>query len=242
LGCGGRLAILVRVKLPFRFADWPLRAKMAALLVAVSLAPLAIWAYLDLQQDQARLLEGTKRLLEARGDQIVHELDGFHRSYQRSVDRIARFPASAAFCADTPERRAAQRQAPLGILSAFPASDPGIRGAALIGLDLADRPVVRTALQGGDVISDPFISSPGSGSVPTIAYMKPIFGADRQVICVAALWVRASALWDTIKASDALAGPGSFAVLLDREGIRIGHTSSDEVVFHPAGPLEPATL
>ena len=41
----------------FRFADWPLRAKMAALLVATALLPLAIWTYIDLRQDQARLLE-----------------------------------------------------------------------------------------------------------------------------------------------------------------------------------------
>ena len=47
------------MKFEFRFADWPLRAKMAALLVAVSLLPLAMWAYLDLQQDQARMLDAT---------------------------------------------------------------------------------------------------------------------------------------------------------------------------------------
>ena len=91
----------------WRFADWPLRAKMAALLVAASLLPLAIWAYIDLRQDQARMLDGMKDLLEARGDQIVRELDSFHRGYQRSADRMARFPDSAAYCAETPERRAA---------------------------------------------------------------------------------------------------------------------------------------
>src|SRR5712671_7105628 len=116
----------------FRFADWPLRAKMAALLVAASLLPLSIWAYIDLRQDQARLLTGVKDILEARGDQIVHELDGFHRGHQRSADRIARFPDSAAYCAATPEQRAARNASMLGILAAYPASDPGIRGAALI--------------------------------------------------------------------------------------------------------------
>lgn len=240
-----------------RFADWPLRAKMAALLAAASLLPLALWAAFDLRQDQARLLDSLKSLSEARGDQIVHELDSFHRGYQRSVDRIARFPDSAAYCADAADRRAARHGAMLGILLAYPASDAGIRGAALIdgagrvviateapliGLDLSDRPVVRAALQGRAVISDPFISSPRSGSVPTIAYAAPMPGSDHRVGCVAMLWVRAASLWETVKASDALAGPGSFAVLFDHEGIRIAHTNSDEIVFRPGGPLDPATL
>ena len=241
----------------FRFANWPLRAKMAALLIAASLLPLAIWAAIDLRNDQARLLDSVKGLLEARGDQIVHELDGFHRGYQHSVDQMARFPESAAYCTEAPERRATRQAAMLGLLSAYPASDAGIRGAALldgtgrvviateaplIGVDLSDRPVVRTALQGRAIVSDPFISPPRSGSVPTIAYMTPIFGPDRQVVCVAVLWVRAAALWNTVKASDALAGPNSSAVLFDRDGIRIAHTASDDIVFHPGGALDPATL
>ena len=221
----------------WRFIDWPLRAKMAALLVAASLLPLAIWAYIDLRQDQARLLEGMKNLLEARGDQIVRELDSFHRGYQRSADRIARLPDSAAYCAGPAERRPALHAATLGMLSIYPASDAGIRGVGLIdgsgrvviatetplvGLDLSDRPAVRVALQGGTVITDPFVSSPQSGAVPTIAYLTPLLGPDRRVACVAAIWVRAASLWRAVKTSNALAGPGSFAVLFDREGIRVG--------------------
>ena len=241
----------------FRFADWPLRAKMAALLVAASLLPLAIWAYIDLQQDRARLLSGMENLLQARGDQIVRELDGFHRGYQRSVDRIARFPDSAAYCAATPEGRAARQGGLLALLSVFPTSDAGIRGAALLdgagrvvvatesalmGTDLSDRPVVRTALQGQRITSDLFVSSTKSGSVPTIAYMAPMRGANGQVNCVAVLWVRGTALWNTVRASNALAGPGSFAVVFDSLGIRVAHTFSDDIVLHPGGTLDPATL
>ena len=240
----------------FRFADWPLRAKIAALVVMASLLPLAIWAYVDLRNDQAQLLDGAKNLLAARGDQIVHELDSFHRGHQRSVDRMARFPDSAAFCAEAPERRAAHQAAMLGILSAYPASDPSIRGAALldstgriviatetplIGVDISERPTVRAVLQGHAVISDLFVSSPRTGSSPTISYMAPILGPDQRVACVAVLWVHGASLWNTVKASNALAGPGSFAVLFDREGIRIAHTYSDEIIFHPGGVLDPAT-
>ncbi|HZE91842.1 MAG TPA: PAS domain S-box protein [Rhizobacter sp.] len=226
------------------------------LLVATSLLPLAIWAYIDLRQDHARLLEDVKSLLEARGDQIVHELDSFHRGYQRSADRLARFPDAAAYCTETPQRRAARRAAMLGILSAYPASDPGIRGAALIdrsgriviateapsiGMDLSDQSNVREALQGRAVIAGPFVPSPSS-ALPTLGYLMPILGPDQRVVGLAVLWVRAAALWDTVKAANALAGVSSFAVLFDRQGIRIAHTYSDDIVFHPGGPLDAATV
>src|SRR5262249_31321217 len=35
------------------------------------------------------------------------------------------------------------------------------------------------------------------------------------------------------------AGQGSYAALYDADGIRIAHTESEEVVFHPAGALAP---
>jgi len=240
-----------------RFVDWPLRAKMAALLVAASLLPLAISTYVDLRQTEGRLLSAMESLLQARGDQIVNELDGFHRGYQRSADRISRFPDSVAYCAGTLEQRTQMQARMLSTLAAFPASDAGIRGAALldgagrvviatetqlIGLDLSDRPAVIEAMRGRALTSDPFLSSPRSGNVPSISYFAPALGADRKVLCIAVLWVRAAALWTSVKASNALAGPGSFAVLFDREGIRIAHTYDDDIVFHPAGPLEPATL
>ena len=241
----------------FRFNDWPLRAKMAALLVVASLLPLATWAYIDLRQDQARLLGSMKDLLEARGDQIARELDIFHRSYRHAAERVARLPDSSAYCSGTTEQRAARYDALMGVLSGFPESDPGIRGVALldaagrvviaterslVGADLADRPVVQAALRGNPIISDPFISSPRTGAIPTIAYMVPMPGAAGKVSCVAVLWLRAQSLWTAVKASNALAGPDSFAVLFDREGIRIAHTYSDDIVFHPGGPLDPATL
>jgi UDP-N-acetylenolpyruvoylglucosamine reductase len=86
------------MRLSLRFADWPLRAKMAGLLVMASLLPLLIGAYVELRQERARVFDGMKSLLSARGDQIARELDAFHRSYLRAVEQIARLPGVAAYC------------------------------------------------------------------------------------------------------------------------------------------------
>ena len=238
-----------------RIADWPLRAKLAALFVCVSLLPLALLTYLDLRQTQARVLQSTSQLLQARGDQIVRELEGFHHGYLRSVDRAARFDDTRAFCTGSPAQRKELMQSALGLLRTYPASDAAIRGAALIdgrgqvvlatepeiiGMDLSSRPRVREVLQGQPIVSDPYVSSERSGSVPTIGYFAPMRERDGRTFCAVALWVRASALWAHVRAANALAGPNSFAVLLDGEGIRIAHTNTDEMVFRPAGPLDPA--
>jgi PAS domain S-box-containing protein len=247
------------MSLSWRFMDWPVRAKMAALLVAASLLPLGIAAYVDTGEAHERLRSSLQDLLQARGDQIVRELDAFHRGYRLSADRIALFPDVKAYCA----AGAAGASNPAlvaeasGILAAYPAIDPNVRGAALldrtghvvigteaplVGVDLSHQSHVRTAVRGIRVVSDVFVALPQVGEVPSIAYLAPVIGPDGQTVCVAALWVRAAALWRVVKASNALAGPNSFAVLFDQQGIRIAHTYSDEIVFHPGGPLDAATI
>jgi PAS domain S-box-containing protein len=241
----------------WRFGDWPLRVKMAALLVAASLLPLCISTFSEVRQVRANVLDGTQDLLAAHGDRIVRELDALNRGYQRALDRIARYPDVAAYCSANATRRAQLHASVLGLLSVHPASDAGIRGAALIdgngrvvvatedqvaGVDLSDRPGVQLALQGRPLITDPFLSGERTGAVPTIAHFAPVRRAGDSGVCVAALWVRATALWDSVKAANALAGAGSFAVLFDREGIRIAHTASDDSIFRPAGALDPAML
>ncbi len=245
------------MRFSWRFGDWPLRAKMTALLMAASLLPLCISTVIDVRQARESVLDSTQALLAAHGDRIVRELDALNRGYQRAIRRIAGFPDTTAYCHADAKQRAQLHAGMSGLLAAYPASDPGIRGAALIddsgrvlvatesqlvGVDLSDRPNVHLSLQGQAVTTDPFLSSERTGAVPTIAHFAPVAGAGRPGVCVVVLWLRATALWDTVKTSNALAGAGSAAVLFDREGIRIAHTGSDEIVFRPGGPLEPATL
>lgn len=96
---------------------WSLRARLATLLVLASLVPLLIGAYLDIRQTQALLLDGMKQVLQARADQLVRELDSFHRAHQRSVDRLAHSPETVAFCAGDPAQQAALRGAVAGQLA-----------------------------------------------------------------------------------------------------------------------------
>jgi PAS domain S-box-containing protein len=237
--------------------NWPLRAKLAALMVVVSLLPLAISAYLDIRESRARLVAGVETLLGARAEQIVREFDSTHLGYVRTASRLARFPITAAYCRGSDHDREALRSQILGMLETFPASDKDIRGAGVIdrtgimrvatesvldGKDFSTRSTVRSALAGSPVISSVYLSTPGTGERPTVAYLAPVRDAKGSVVCAIGIWVHADAFWRPLKASDALAGTGSYAVLLDSSGIRIAYTNSQASVYRPAGPLAPALV
>jgi PAS domain S-box-containing protein len=241
----------------FRFMDWPLRAKMAALLAVASLLPLAIAAIIDIREAQDRLLENSAALLAARGDQLLSEFDAFHRGYQLSVTKLARLPDVVGFSQARRDNVDRLKAAVGAILEVHAASDANLRGLAvldlsgtvkiatedrLVGKNLAYHGYVREGLRGAAVISDVHLAEPEAGYAPTIAYLAPVPGVGGKMNGLAVLWVRAKSLWDIAKASNELAGPRSFAVVFDRHGIRIAHTYSEDIVFHPGGALAPATI
>ena len=231
-------------------SNWSIRAKLAALVAAASVLPLALSAWLDIRDTRAGLTSGLETLLAARTDQIVHEFDSIHQGYVRSTDRVARLPVSQSFCEADEGGRVRLRERLLGVLKTFPTSDPDIRGAGVIGrsghvliateepldgLDLSTRTTVRDALAGTAVISSVYLSAPAGQ--PMVAYILPVRDRTGKVLCAVSLWVRAEAFWRALKASNDLAGPGSFGVLYDSLGIRIAHTRDAGIVYHPAGPL-----
>jgi len=240
-----------------RFLDWSLRAKLAALLVVASALPLAVAAYIDIRDARERLVTNTSALLAARGDELVGELDAFNRSYRLSAQRFSRLSPVVDFCGASKAGAAGLSSSAPATLQAQPDSDPNIRGAglldltgtvtlatesALIGKSLAFHAYVREALRGASVISEIHFAEPELGRTPTIAFVVPVLGSDQKTKGFLALWVKASALWQIAKASNARAGPGSFAVLFDQAGVRIAHTYSDEIVFHPGGTVDRAAL
>jgi PAS domain S-box-containing protein len=237
--------------------DWPLRAKLTALLILASVVPLATVALLDIREARQRLYSNTAALLAARGDQLVGELDAFQRGYLNSVRRSARLPPVHDLFRSAEGATEEQKATVRALLLVQPETDPRVRGAglldangrvivatepALVGQTLAFHGYVREALRGGGVVSEVHFAGPEVARTPTIAFVEPVLGVDGKVVGLFALWVKASALWEIMKASNALAGPGSFAVLLDSRGVRIAHTHGQAIVFRPAGVLEPSTI
>jgi C4-dicarboxylate-specific signal transduction histidine kinase len=239
-----------------RFNDWSLRAKLAALLVAASVVPLCISGYLDIRETREQLVSAKQNELAARADQIVSEFDSIHAGYHHAIERLARYPDIKAFCEQPGPAADDVSSRILNVFASFPAGDPYVRGAGimradgrmalatdpqLMGVDLSTRTSVKSALAGNSVISGIYISGASTGSQPSVSYIAPVRNSQGEITCAVGLWVHADAFWKELKAANKLAGAGSYAVMFDASGVRIGYTTEQEHVFHPAGPIAPAT-
>ncbi|HSV50926.1 MAG TPA: ATP-binding protein [Burkholderiaceae bacterium] len=241
------------MKLPFSFVNWPLRARMAMLLVAASLLPLAVAAWIDLQQAREQLVADTAGDLAARSEQLVRELDALNLGYRRSAQVLAH--SSQVLASVQGQSGNGQTEALQGLMTAFASSDKHLRGVALLdtagvvqaasekamlGVDLSYRRYVRAGLAGKFVISDPFVAEPQAGEESSIAYAAPVLAPDGKPRGLAVLWVRASMLASVFKANNNLLGEGSVAVMMDRHGIRIASSGVRQLAISvPAGPLTP---
>ena len=63
-----------------------------------------------------------------------------------------------------------------------------------------------------------------------------------QVLCVSLVAASGREFWELVAKGNGSAGPGSYSVVYDQFGVRIAHSSRREQVFHPAAPLDAATI
>lgn len=236
---------------------WPLRLKIVLLLFISSVLPLLIIGGMEVFNERQEVLTSTAALLTARGDEVAGRLDAFHELYRSGGERFAAIPAVVQYMQSTAEAQQEAAPAVRGILDLWQKTDPNIRGVAildstgtvvlgtepqLVGHNLSHYKFVREAIQGIPFISDLHVSGPDTGSVPTIAYLNPIKGEYGGVAGTFVIWVRAEAFWKVIAAGNEKAGEKSFSVLFDQAGVRVGHSYSQDIMFHPGGRLDPTTV
>ncbi|MBX3466561.1 MAG: response regulator [Planctomycetes bacterium] len=236
---------------------WPLRARVAALVLGAAALPLAAGTALAYATTRTRIERHAADLLGARADQLAGELDAFHASYALTARRLARLPEVVGYCAADGAARAAARPAAAALLDVYAGSDPHFRGVALfdpdgriavgtepplLGNDYGFRTYFREAMGGRGNVSDLYVAVPEVGSVPSIAYAEPVRDAGGAVRGVAVLFVRAAAFWGVVDGADERAGPGSFSVVFDPHGVRIAHSRSPDELFRPGAPLDPALV
>lgn len=115
--------------------------------------------------------------------------------------------------------------------------------SADVGTDVRFRPEFQEALRGANYVSDPSISIV-TGS-PAIFYSAPIKNDAGIVLAVIRSQVKIERLWTFVERDDGVAGPSSFGLLLDKNGLRLAHSSSknnrknaeDLLLFRAVAPL-----
>jgi len=236
---------------------WPLRLKIVLLLFVSSVLPLAILGFIECHYERVAVLQSTSALLTARGDEVEGKLDAFHTLYQRDSERIARTPDIVQYMQSSSGARASLAPAARAILDQWQKVDANIRGLAildatgtvvlgteepLVSRNVAHYRFVQEVLNGVPIISDLHVSGPETGSTPTIAYLTPMRDQQQKVAGVIVIWVQASAFWKVVTEGNEKAGEKSFSVLFDHAGVRIAHSYNQDIVFHPGGQLDRATI
>ena len=232
----------------------PIRRKLIALLLLASLAPMTVAIVFMSVRAQSFARGQAVSVLGTRGDQLAAELDGFNEGYRAAASRTASIPLVRNFLTSGSTAEQARYDKDLhDTLDVFVRSDQRVRGVGILDLDgrqlfatsyfpidpdVRLRNYFREAAGGAFVASDLFVAMMAPEPAPVIAYAAPVRAADGKIVAVVALYVRAAAFWDALRAGNGRAGSGSFSVLYDRYGIRIAHSFSDSEVFRPGGTLK----
>ncbi|HWL62534.1 MAG TPA: ATP-binding protein [Steroidobacteraceae bacterium] len=242
----------------FRFNDWPLRARIVALLVAASLVPLGIATWISVSNARTDLYQNTARLLQARAEMMARRIDALNDDHVRIARVLAiSSPAAIEQLAGPQQDAARTRDVLHAQLDRLATVDRNISAMSLLdatgrvlvsneptleGQDLSRFGFIRDALAGEGSISDVFLSSIGGEELATLAYIAPVRAPDGQVSGLAAVWVDAAYLGDVLRGMNEKAGPGSIATVVDSHGIRIAHSSNPGAVFHPIQSLSPQAI
>jgi signal transduction histidine kinase/CheY-like chemotaxis protein len=240
----------------YRFMDWPLRAKIVALLVTASLLPLAVATWISVGNAGKDARRHTEQMLQARAEMLARRIDAFNSGYSRIANLLAlASPEALRLTQGDSQQTAGIRATVRSQLQFWTQVDPNVRSATLLnatgnavigsddaleGASLMRYGFVRSALEGRPVVSDIFLAETGGAEVPTIAYLAPI-RAGGTLTGVAAIWVNATHLGTLLTEENDQAGRGSFAVLVDSLGIRIAHPSAD-ALYRPIQQLAPETI
>ncbi|MCC6997787.1 MAG: response regulator [Deltaproteobacteria bacterium] len=227
---------------------WSLRTRLMLLVLAVSTLPLVLTTLLGLSRTRKVFEAQTVDLLRSRAEWLSAELEKFHAKYQGIVARRVGLPQVLAYA--THSETEADRKVLGDLMSAALVSDPELRAINVLdatgqnvystdpsgyGVNLGFRSYFKDAMKGNCVVSDLFVSKLNAND-PLVAYACPVL-AGTAPVGILSVYVRAAAFWNTVRAGNGRAGPGSFSVLMDRHGVRIAHSFSESEVFHPAGKL-----
>jgi signal transduction histidine kinase/CheY-like chemotaxis protein len=191
-------------------------------------------------------------LLETHARQLSGTLDELHRKQRQRARQLSGIGAVVSFLTSPAADRPSLEDWVRSALEEHTAHEPGLHHVAL--LDSDDQVVFSTRRTRGGAsvpgdqwestqdevaISSVFFIQTENGASPVIAYVTPVRTARGERVGSLALFLSAQRLWETVHAGNELAGAGSFSILLDSRGIRIAHSTRDDLVFRPTVPLNP---
>lgn len=235
--------------------QWRIGFKLTLFFVLLTLAPLAVITVLISTARGALLAQGTVTIQSA-SQATVRQLDGVLSEQREFITVVGQLPELVRYAQnqfDGAARDSAQKS-----LLAFSRKARDYDSVAVVnregkillssaaidvGTDIQFQPYFQEALKGASYISDPSVSV--ITDQPVIFYSAPVKDDSGRVLAIVRSRVRLDGLWDLVEQDDGIAGPGSFGMLLDENGILLAHSSSRDnrketqalLLFRAVAPL-----
>lgn len=237
------------------YPSYGLRTKLLVAFLTVSLIPLAVLTYFNIRAYRASLQQEANDKLFTAAAQTAQSLDDFIAARLSEIETLAGFRAYQGLLEmPAASRRGSQaEQEALALLDA-----PTMRSATpMLGLALLDRNG-RNILdsEAGNVGQDesglaffsealaedgPYASSAiiplGAGQQPSLYFSHAIHNDNGQTIGVLRARYALQELQARVQSAQNLAGPESFAVVFDEEGVHLAHSAAPETIMQAVGPL-----
>ncbi len=222
---------------------WPIGVKLFALITAVAVVPLVIGFYLSYNEGRRLLLDQGLRHLDAHAEQLSQSIETFLAQRIGEARGLAEDEAVLRGL-ERPSAPGDPAQQRLASLQRFHREIVGIslmdpsgsvrRAAGVKVLDTASgRAFFDKALAGSYSVSHPFVE----GGRAVLAFAAPAKGRTGEVAGVVVVYAPAEEIWKIVEGARDRIVPGSVAIVSDRKGIRLAHSTRRDLVFQSWAPL-----
>ncbi len=255
------LGIIVFAAIAARqFRNYSLRTKMILIFGIVVVTALGAIAYFNDRNSRAALTASAEEKLLTASSQVAVRIDDLISSNLNIVRAEATTPdfANYLFLKALGLPSDPQAESVTTILNSFVQRDPqNITSYALldrygvdlidtytadIGLDKSNRDYFITPMKTGDVYVSPIKLSPTRPGDTDLYFASPVKNAAGETIGILRFSLSMKKIQELIASATGVAGPESFAVLLDENHVRLAHGTSPDLVFKSVVPLDPTLL
>ncbi len=234
-----------------------LRAKLISSFLVVSLAPLAVLAYLDQRATFEALTTNTKQALYAAAKQTASRIDAFIQANMDTVRTDSMLPEFQEFLGmkpDSPEyavklRRVLNilgslRRRDMSAITSFALLDKdGVDVADTFGLDIGLNKSQRDYFEVPLRTGLPYVSSvsvAGVSNLPSLYFSSPVRADSGEILGVLRIRYNASVLQSILGRERGIIGEDSFAVLVDENLVRLADGARPDYVLTPVAALPPS--
>lgn len=242
-----------------RIQDWRMSQKLLVTFLLMSLIPMGFAAFSAIQSSRNALLAQGELQLTAASRSTSAAIDEYLISHREDIVANSMLSSIVAFTVnpnDTALRATALRE-----LKSL-ANKKDIQSLAIVNKEgtiilsssdpdifttVATRPYFQEAMRGASYISDPSVALPLN--TPAIFFSAPILDSGGNILGVVRSYLTFYGIWDLVEADKDVAGPGTYGLLIDDNGIRIadsftaGKRQSTEaaLLYRAIAPVNPET-